>query len=167
MNNIVVKTLWVTAIVIMLLIAILLVVTFSNLDDSRSIVILSFVRILFDYPLVIPACLIFLPSLLWKQSMFLAYLSILGLVLITPFIQVIYQLYSGYSNAGFGEALGMAIVLILWSSYIVGMTIRAIFHPAKKNPTGNTISEFSFKTSDIVARNSRDKNSQKSIKQNL
>ena len=158
MNTIALKTLGLTAMFILLLISILLFITFSGLVDPSNILIFNFIKILFRYPLVIPACLIFLPSLLWKQSMFLAYSFIFGLILIAPFAQVIYQLYAGNNPGGLGETLGLAVIAALGIPYLAGMIIRAIFHSTIKNSSENPPSKFSFKPSDIAARNAITKN---------
>lgn len=133
MNKNALKFLSLVSMSVLLLITILLAVTFSGAVNPGSIVIFSFVTVIFEYPFIIPACLIFLPSLLWKQSMFLGYSLMLGLLLSAPLVQVIYQSYIGYSHGGLGEALGLFVILILACSYLLGLVIRASVHSVIKS----------------------------------
>jgi len=83
MANSALKVIGCLAMFALLLITALLAATFFRLLDPRNVVVSTFVAVLFEHPFFIPFCLVVLPSLLWKRSMFLGYSAPLGLLLLT------------------------------------------------------------------------------------
>jgi hypothetical protein len=109
----------------LLLITSLLAVTFSSLVGPGNVVVSTFVSILFEQPLFIPGCLIVLPSLLWKRSMFLGYSATLGVLLFAVWAIDEYQKQQiQYSDGGTGAAFGSALLFFLVLSYALGAVIR-------------------------------------------
>lgn len=109
----------------LLLIISLLAVAFSGLVSPSNVVVGTFVAILFEQPLFIPGCLIVLPSLLWKRSMFIGYSATLGVLLFAVWAIDEYQKQQAqYSDGGAAAAFGWALFLLLALSYALGAVVR-------------------------------------------
>ena len=118
---------------ILLLITVLLAATFLGFADHANDAVITFANILFDNPFAIPACLILLPALLWKRSVFIMYSLTVGLLVIAVWTMAEWQEHellqkTGYVDMKIDDFIGWAIFMLLGISYVAGLVVRLVVH---------------------------------------